>query len=98
MIDILFCGNDGVFDGVLTCVLSILRRTQTDEPFCFHIFTMDVSHLDERYTCISREHIQTLEDVVREYNDENCVRRFRAVRAKERTARRIPLSDCLQTW
>ena len=39
MIDILFCGNDGVFDGVLTCALSILRRTDTDEPFCFHIFT-----------------------------------------------------------
>ena len=50
MIDILFCGNDGVYDGVLTCALSILMRTKTKEPFCFHIFTMDVSHLDEKYT------------------------------------------------
>ena len=73
MIDILFCGNDGVFDGVLTCTLSILRRTQTDEPFCFHIFTMDVSHLDERYTCISQEHIDMLDDAVKAHNAHNTV-------------------------
>ena len=29
MIDILFCGNNGVFDGVLTCILSVLKRSQT---------------------------------------------------------------------
>ena len=73
MIDILFCGNDGVFDGVLTCALSILRQTDTDEPFCFHIFTMDVSHLDERFTCISSGHIDALERAVKAYNADNCV-------------------------
>ncbi len=73
MIDILFCGNDGVFDGVLTCTLSILMRTQTKEPFCFHIFTMDVSHLDGKYTCISREHINCLEKTVKSYNSDNSV-------------------------
>ncbi|SDB29105.1 Lipopolysaccharide biosynthesis protein, LPS:glycosyltransferase [Ruminococcaceae bacterium FB2012] len=74
MIDILFCGNDGVFDGMLTCALSILKRTDTREPFRFHIFTMDVSHLDERYTCIPREHIRLLEDTVKRYNRENAVK------------------------
>ncbi len=74
MIDVLFCGNDGVFDGVLTCVLSILRRTESAGPFCFHLFTMDVSHLDERYTCISGEHISALESVVKGYGSDNTVK------------------------
>ena len=73
MIDILFCGNDGVFDGVLTCTLSILRRTETEEPFCFHIFTMDVSHLDKKYIRISKEHIRVLRDAVRRYDPKNTV-------------------------
>ena len=74
MIDILFCGNDGVFDGVLTCSLSILRRTQTTEPFCFHIFTMDVSHLDEKYIPITGEHINAFEQTVKSYNSRNTVK------------------------
>ncbi len=73
MIDILFCGNDGVFDGVLTCTLSILMRTQTKEPFRFHIFTMDVSHLDEKYTCISQQHISILDKTANPYNSQNSV-------------------------
>ena len=76
MIDILFCGNDGVYDGMLTCALSILMRTKTEEPFCFHIFTMDVSHLDERYTCISDEHIRSMEATVKEFNAENRVKLY----------------------
>ncbi len=76
MIDILFCGNDGVFDGVLTCALSILMRTETKEPFCFHIFTMDVSHLDEKYMCISNEHIKELDKAVKSFDPHNCVKLY----------------------
>ena len=43
MIDILFCGNSKIFDGILTCMLSILKRTDTKEPFNFYIFTMDIA-------------------------------------------------------
>ena len=45
MINILFSGNDKVLDGILTCMLSILKRTQTKEPFCFFVFTMDVTRV-----------------------------------------------------
>ena len=65
MIHLLFCGNDGVFDGVLTCTLSALMRTETREPFCIHIFTMDVSHLDERYVPITSEKTALLERAVK---------------------------------
>ena len=76
MIDILFCGNDDVFDGVLTCTLSVLMRTKTKEPFCFHIFTMDVSHLDNRYKCISDEHLSVLEKTVKRFNTHNTVKLY----------------------
>ena len=62
MIDILFCGNVGVFDGMLTCILSILKRTKTSEPFTFHLFTMDVSHLNAKYTPITSEQIVFLQE------------------------------------
>ena len=52
MRNILFCGNSKVFDGVLTCMLSIFKRTETKEAFSFTIMTMDVSHLNPAYTAI----------------------------------------------
>lgn len=73
MIEILFCGNDGVYDGMLTCALSILMRTETDEPFHFRIFTMDVSHLDERYVPLSREHTERFRSAVKQFGSENRV-------------------------
>lgn len=74
MINILFSGNEGVFDGVLTCMLSILKRTQTGEPFQFIIYTMDVSHLKPEYVPISEEAGDFLDGVAKEYNPRNVVR------------------------
>ena len=73
MTDILFCGNDGVFDGMLTCMLSILMRTERPEPFHFHIFTMDVTHLDDRYYPLTKEHIALCRRAVKEFNKDNRV-------------------------
>lgn len=76
MKNILFSGNDKVFDGALTCILSILKRTQTKEPFCFYIMTMDVSHLKPEYTAISEKRINYLDGIVKKYNPENRVVRL----------------------
>lgn len=73
MINILFCGNDGVFDGILSCALSILRRTETKEAVNFFIFTMDASHLDEKYIPISDGKTAFFETVIKEYGKENRV-------------------------
>ncbi len=73
MINILFCGNEGVFDGVLTCMLSILKRTETKEPFKFHVFTMDLTDLKPNYTPVTEDHRKFLEDIAKEYNGENTV-------------------------
>ncbi len=74
MVNILFCGNEGVFDGMLTCALSILKRTSSSEPFAFYVFTMDVSHLNPAYKPVSDGQISFLNGVVAEYNPENTVK------------------------
>ncbi len=71
MINILYSGNDKVFDGMLTCSLSILKRSRNDEPITFYVLTMNVSHLREDYVPISDEKIKFFEDVIKEYNSEN---------------------------
>ena len=73
MINILFCGNDKVFDGALTTMLSILKRTDTKEPFTFYIYTMDVSHIKPEYKAFTDEQINFLNGVVKSYNQENRV-------------------------
>lgn len=73
MINVLFCGNKAVFDGVLTTTLSIVKRTETKEAFNFYIFTMDVSHLKEQYVPIDDKTVAFLEKVVKKYNSENKV-------------------------
>lgn len=75
-INILFSGNDKVFDGVLTCALSALKRTETDRPFSFYVMTMDVSHLKPEYTAISKKKTDYLDKVVKRYNPENRIVRL----------------------
>ena len=73
MINVLFLGNEKVFDGVLTCVLSILKRTDTKEPFRFYVYTMDATRVMPEYTPISDPMIEFLDGIVKEYNVENSM-------------------------
>ena len=73
MVNVLFCGNEGVFDGMLTCTLSILMRTASAEPFNFFIFTMDLTGIDAKYTPLTDKQIKAYEVVIKSYNPENRV-------------------------
>lgn len=73
MINILFCGNEYVFDGILTCALSIFKRSKYQGPFNFYVYTMDVSHLNPKYTPISDGLISYLNEVVKTYHKDNNV-------------------------
>lgn len=75
MINLLFCGNDGVFDGILTCLLSILKRSPSGEPLAVTVFTMDVRHLNPAYVPVSDANIGLLQQAVQVYNAENTVRK-----------------------
>jgi len=73
MINILFSGNEKVGDGVLTCMLSIFKRTKTLEPFKFFVLTMDITRIKQAYTPISDEMIAFLDLVAKSYNPDSQV-------------------------
>ena len=73
MINVLFCGNEGVFDGFLTSTLSILERSEYKGPYTFYVYTMDVSHLNPKYVPISDKSIDFLNDIVVGYHYQNKV-------------------------
>ena len=72
MISLLYCGNEGVFDGVLTSLLSILKRSEPD-TYKVYIFTMSLTRIKDTYTPISDRLIAFLNKVVKSYNEENEV-------------------------
>ena len=73
MINILLCGNEKVFDGALTELISITNKTKEDVN-CY-IFTMDLTRVKPEYTCIKDEQVEFLNKVVKSKNANNCVQK-----------------------
>lgn len=71
MINILLCGNEKVFDGALSELISITNKTK--EPINCYIFTMDLTRMDPRFTAITDEQIDFLNKVVKTKNTENKI-------------------------
>lgn len=94
MINVLFSGNEGVFDGVLTCMLSILKRTETKEPFKFFVFTMELTRLNPEYKSISDEMIDLLDRTAKEYNPQNQVIKKDVTDIYEREFANCPNEQC----
>lgn len=92
--NILFSGNDGVFDGILTCLLSIFKRTETKEPFSVYILTMDVSRMKPEYVPIKDEKIAFLQEVTKEYNPENKIIKIDVTDIYEREFANSPNEQC----
>ena len=94
MFNILYSGNDKVFDGVLTTTLSILNRTATIEPFNFYILTMDVSDLKPDYTPLSDDKIEFFNNIVKEYNKENKAIKIDVTEIYNKEFRNSPNESC----
>ncbi len=73
MTNLLFAGNDYVFDGILTCMLSIVKRAEENRPYRVFILTMDATHLKDTYRPISDDAIAFLDRVVKGYHPESEV-------------------------
>lgn len=71
MINILLSGNEKVFDGALSELISITNRTK--EPITCYLFTMDVTRIKKEFTCIKDEQVEFLNEVVKSKNKENNV-------------------------
>lgn len=69
--NILLCGNQKVFDGALTELLSITNKTK--ETINCYIFTMDLTRIKPEYTCITDEQIEFLNKVVKSKKQDNQV-------------------------
>lgn len=69
MINILLCGNEKVFDGALTELISITNRTK--EPVHCFLFTMDLTRIKKEFTCISDSQVEFLRKVVKGKNTQN---------------------------
>jgi len=76
MIDLLYCGNEKVFDGVLTSLLSIMMRDPSNDEYHVSILTMSLTRMDENFTPISDKLINFLDGVVKRYNPASSVRKI----------------------
>lgn len=76
MMNIMLAGNSRVFDGVLTCALSIFMRSRNDEAMNFYVLTMDVSHIKPEYTPITEKQINFLDSTAKKYNKDNSFTRI----------------------
>lgn len=74
MINILLCGNEKVFDGALTELISITNKTK--ESINCYIFTMDLSRVKPEYTSIKDEQVKFLDQVVKSKNPKNRVQKI----------------------
>ena len=73
MINLLYCGNEKVFDGILTSLLSIVKRDQSHDSYHVYVFTMNLTRVNPAYTPISDRLISFLDGVMKEYNSESKV-------------------------
>ena len=69
--NILLCGNEKVFDGALTQLISMANKTA--EAIKCYIFTMDLTRIKPEYTAISDEKIEFLNEVLKTKNTNNEV-------------------------
>lgn len=92
--NILFSGNDNVFDGILTCMLSVFKRTESKELFTIYILTMDVSRIKPEYIAIKDEKIAFLEEVAKGYNPDNRVIKIDVTDIYEREFANSPNEQC----
>lgn len=92
--NILFSGNDNVFDGILTCLLSVFKRTKAQEAFTVYVLTMDVSRIKPEYIPISDEKIAFLEEVAKQYHPQNRIIKIDVTTLYEEEFGNCPNEQC----
>ena len=73
-INLLYCGNEKVFDGLLISLLSMTKYTKI--PIHVYVITMDLQELKEDYKPLNQNQIEYLEKMIREANPQSTVKLF----------------------
>ena len=82
MYNIMYAGNTGVFDGMLSSVISLVKFNP--EPINVYILTMDLSDENEKYQPITQDQCNVIKSILKQTNPQsNCclidlTERFRA--------------------
>ncbi len=71
MINLMFCGNYKVLDGMIISLLSIVKHCK--KALNIYVLTMDLQELNENYKPIEKNHIKVLNDIVKKVNKESEV-------------------------
>lgn len=71
MINLLYCGNDKAFDGMIISLLSIIKYNS--EPLKVYVLSVDLSNFNENFKPITEKHIQVLNSIVKNVNEESNV-------------------------
>ena len=71
MINLLYAGNEKVFDGLLISLLSITKHTT--DPLNVICLTMDLTDKDARFIPISNEQVNYLQDMLKEVNKDSKI-------------------------
>lgn len=71
MINLLYCGNDKVFDGLLISLLSASKNTK--DTLRAYVLTMDLSDIDEKYHPLTENHRKFIEDAIKKNNPDSTV-------------------------
>ena len=82
MVNLMLCGNEKVFDGALTQLLSMTNRTK--ESIHVFLMTMNLQRVNENFTSITEEQVDFLNRVVQEKNPANLVEKIDVTDVYER--------------
>lgn len=94
MMNVLYCGNDKVFDGVLTSALSIVMRMQTPKPLRFYIFTMELTRVKPAYTAMQEKHRAFMERALQKHNADTKVLLYDVTDLYETHLKQSPNEGC----
>lgn len=67
-INLLYAGNDKVFDGILTSALSAVMRLDAPAELEIHILTMDLTRANPKYTPMNDTHAKAICEALKRHN------------------------------
>ena len=72
--NILYCGDENIEDGLLISILSVLKNIK--EELKFYVLTMNIENGQNKFNAISESSIDFLNEKVKEVNENNFVKRL----------------------
>ena len=73
MINLLYCGNEKVFDGVFTSALSIVKRLQKSRPIRIYLYTMSLTRVKKDYLPITSAQADFIQNRLQKHNPDTQV-------------------------